>query len=104
MHDLILTRIDFCNALLYGLLNTELHGPQMILNASLRIIVNMPRYSTVKNTARDIEMHFLPVKARIELKIGLLAHKILLSGEPRILRNYCSLFRLKAFAVQHPIE
>ena len=42
VHDLILTQIDFCNALLYRLTSTDLHGIQMILNAAVRIIVNMP--------------------------------------------------------------
>ena len=87
VHSLILTQIDFCNALLYGLPNTDLHGLQMILNAAVRIIMNMPRYSTDRITPRAIELHFLPVKARIEYKICLLAHKSLLSGEPRYLKN-----------------
>ena len=43
VHGFILTQIDFCNALLYGLANTDLHGLQMILNAAVRIILNMPR-------------------------------------------------------------
>ena len=75
--------MDFCNALLYGLPNTDLHGLQMILNGAVRIIANMPRYSTERITPRANELYFLPVKARIELKICLLAHKSLLSGEPR---------------------
>ena len=68
VHSLILTQIDFCNTLQYGLPNTDMHGLQMILNAAVKIIVIMPRYSTERNTSRTIEKHFLPVKARIELK------------------------------------
>ena len=65
VHGFILTQIDFCNALLYGQPNTDLHGLQMILSGAVRIIVNMPRYSTNRITPRAIELHFLPVKARI---------------------------------------
>ena len=46
VHGFILTQIDFCNALLYGLPKADLHRLQMILNAAVRIIVNMLRYST----------------------------------------------------------
>ena len=66
VHGLILSQIDFCNALLYGLPNTDLHGLQMILNAAVRIIMNMLRYNTDRITPKAIEIHFLPVKARIE--------------------------------------
>ena len=87
MHGLIVTQIELCIALLYGLPNTDLHGLQTILNAAVRIIVNKPRYSTDRITPRGTELHFLVVKARIEYKICLLAHISLLSGEPRYTRN-----------------
>ena len=65
VHGLIMTHIDFCIALSYGIPNTDLHGLQMILNAAVRIIVNIPKYSTDRITPRAIEIHFLPVKIRI---------------------------------------
>ena len=75
VHGLILTQIHFCNALLLGLPNTNLHGLQIILNTAVRIIVNMPRYSTDKITPSTIELYFSPMKARIKFKICLLAIK-----------------------------
>ena len=87
MHGLILTQTDFCNALLYGLLNTDLHGLQMMLNTAVRIIVIMPRYSTDRITPRSSELHFSPVKSRIEVNKCLLAHKSLLSGEPQNIKK-----------------
>ena len=60
---------------------------QMFLNATVKIIVKRPRYSTDRITPRAIEIHFLPVKAIIEYKICLLAHESLLSGEPRYIKN-----------------
>ena len=62
----------------YGLPNADCHGPQLILNAAVRITVNMSMYSTERITPRAIELNFLPVKARKEFKICLLAHKSLL--------------------------
>ena len=49
--------------------------------------MNMPRYSTERITPRAIELHFLPVKARFEFKICLLAHKSLLSSKPRYFKK-----------------
>ena len=84
---LILTQIDFCDALLYGVPNTNFHCLQMILNAAVKIIVILPRLTTDRVTPRAIELHFLPMVARIEFKIFLLAHKSLLSGESRYIKN-----------------
>ena len=81
VHGLILTPLDFCNVLLYGLPNTDLHGIQMILNAAVGIIANMLRYSTDRFTQRTFELNFLPVKARMEYMICLITHKTLPSGE-----------------------
>ena len=67
--------------------NTNLHGIQINLNAAVRIIVNMPRYSTDKNTPRANELSFLPVKATIKFKVCLLAHKCLLASEPQCLKT-----------------
>ena len=58
VHGLFLTQIIFCNTLLYGLTNTDLHGLQMILNADLRIIMNMHRHSTDRITPRALDLHF----------------------------------------------
>ena len=87
MHCSILTQIVSCIALLYELPNTDLHYRQLILNAALRIIVNMSKNSTERITLWAICLHFLPVKARIEYKICSFAHKSLLSGEPWYIKN-----------------
>ena len=65
VHGFFFTEIDYCNGLLYGLLNTDFHGLEMILNAAVRIIVNMARYSTERITPRANELDFLHLKARI---------------------------------------
>ena len=85
VHCLVLSHLDFCNSILYGLPNYQLHSLQMILNAAVRTICNMPRFSIERVTPKAIELHFLPVKARIEFKICLLVHKALISGQPKYL-------------------
>ena len=51
----ILTQINFFNALLYELPSANLHGPQKILNAAVRYLANMPRYSTDRIAPKAIE-------------------------------------------------
>ena len=85
VHSLVFSHIDFCNSLYYGLPNTELHPLQMILNSAARLVVNLPRFSQVRITPICIQLHFLPVKARIEFKICLLVYKALKYGQPSYL-------------------
>ena len=87
VHGLILTQINFRNAFLDGLPNTDLHSLQMIMNDVVSFIAIMPRYNTVRMTQNGVEIYFLPVKPRIEYKKYLSAHKSLLFGEPRYSKN-----------------
>ena len=85
VHSLVLSHIDFCNSLYYGLPNATLHPLQMILNSAARLVANLPRFSHVRITPICIQLHFLPVKARIEFKICLLVYKALKYGQPSYL-------------------
>ena len=69
----------------------------MFLIAAVRFIVNMPRYSTDRITPREKDLHYLPVKTRIEYKIFSLAHKSLLSGEPRYIENVLQPLPISSF-------
>ena len=55
VHCLILTQIGFYNALLNELPNSDLDGLHMIQNVDVRIIVNMPKYTTGRITLKEIE-------------------------------------------------
>ena len=82
VHSLVISHLDFCNSLYYGLSDRELHSLQMLLNSAARIVVNWPRFSRNRITPVCIQLHFLPVKARIEFKICLLVFKALKYGKP----------------------
>ena len=59
----------------------------MILNSAARLVVNLPRFSHDRITPICIQLHFLPVKARIEFKICLLIFKALKYGQPSYVSN-----------------
>ena len=87
VHGLVLSQLDYCNSLYYSLPNGDLHAIQMIINSAIRVIKGLPRFSRERITPLAIELHFLPIKARIEYKIALLAHKALIFGQPHYLSS-----------------
>ena len=98
VHGLVLSSLDFCNSIYYGLPNSVLHGLQIALNAAARLVMDMPRYSRDSVTAICIDLHFLPIRARIEYKICLLTYKAVKFGQPKYLAD------LLAPKVQNPIH
>ena len=87
VHGLVLSQLDYCNSLYYGLPNTVLHSFQMLLNSAARVIYQMPRFSRERITPKCIELHFLPIKARIEYKICILTYKALNFESPAYLAD-----------------
>ena len=99
MHGLVLSQLDYCNSLYYGLPNCDIHSLQMILNSAARIIVGMPRFSRARITPVCIELHFLPIRARVEYKICLLVYKAINFNEPRYISDL-----LKPFTTSSGLE
>lgn len=85
VYSLILSRIDYCCSLYAGLPNYLLRKLQSIMNRAARLIYFLP--PRTPTTRYLIELHWLPIKARIEFKICLLAFKALRFGEPRYLSD-----------------
>ena len=87
-HSLVLSRVDYCNSLLIGLPKYLLRKIQSVLNRAARLIYSAP--PRTPTTALLIDLHWLPISARIEYKLCLLTHKILKFGEPKYLANLLS--------------
>ena len=83
VYGLVFSVIDFCNSLYYDLPDSDLHGLQMIINSAARIVKSIPRFSRNRITPVCIELHFLPLKARIIYKICLITYKALNFNQPK---------------------
>ena len=72
---MIISRLDYCNSLYYGLL-AVLHGKlQRIMNCACMLIF---RLSTGTPTSRLIkQLHWLPVQKRLQFKILLFGHRLI---------------------------
>ncbi len=77
---LVVSRLDYCNALLTGLPSNTIKPLQMIQNAAARLVFNEPKRAHV--TPLFISLHWLPVAARIKFKTLMLAYRTTTASAP----------------------
>ncbi len=89
---LAISRLDYCNALLAGLLSNTIKPLQMIQNAAARLVFNEPKRAHV--TPLFVSLHWLPFAARIQFKTLMLAYRTTTGSAPTyfhaLLRIYIS--------------
>ena len=88
VHTLVMCRVDYCNSLWVGLPNYTLRKLQSVLNRAARLIYSLP--PRTPTTPFLVELHWLPIKARIEFKICLMVFKVVKFGEPKYLLGLLS--------------
>ncbi|XDV36628.1 hypothetical protein PO909_006374 [Leuciscus waleckii] len=77
---LVISRLDYCNALLAGLPSCATKPLQMIQNAAARLVFNEPKRAHV--TPLFISLHWLPLAARIKFKALTLAYRSVTGSAP----------------------
>ena len=89
--NLIFSTIDYCNILLLGATDKDLRPLRLVLNRSIRFILNV-RYDE-HITPYYKQLHFLPVRQRIKFKACLVGFKIFHGQAPIYLQDefekYC---------------
>ena len=85
VNALVISHLDYCNSLLYGLPSYELAKLQRVQNTAARLIVGARRSDHMTPILRDL--HWLPIPARLEFKILLLTFKCLHNQGPSYLRE-----------------
>ena len=73
IHAFISSRVDYCNSLYYGLPAYQLMKLQRIQNVAARLVFQESKYCHITPILRDLHWH--PVKYRIDYKILLLTIK-----------------------------
>jgi len=71
--SLVLTRLDYCNSVLYGAPASSIQVLQRVQNNAVRIVLQGPRRSHVQPLLR--ELHWLPIQHRIEYKVAVSTFK-----------------------------
>ena len=68
----VLSRIDYCNSLLFGSTHDVTSHLQRIQNYAARVILRLPKSSSITTHLKSL--HWLPVKARSTYKIACLCY------------------------------
>ena len=89
IHAYIMSRLDYCNGLLYGLPTNLVAKLQSILNTAARLVTKTRKYEHI--TPVMINLHWLPIQYRIQFKLLLLIYKSLHGLAPSYLSDKLSL-------------
>jgi hypothetical protein len=89
VHSFISNKLDYCNALLYGISDHLLDKIQKIQNNAARIVKKLRKYDHITDVLRTL--HWLPIKQRIIFKLLLTTYKAYHNGSPAYLNELLSL-------------
>lgn len=81
----ITSRLDYCNSTLWGIPSRDLERLQKVQNTAARIVAQTNRRDHITPVLR--ELHWLPVKFRIEYKILCLTYSCLNGESPEYLKE-----------------
>ena len=77
---LVTSHLDYCNSLLYGLPAIDLNKLQHVQNIASKLILQKSKYES--NTLCLMELHWLPIHARIEFKVLVYVYNCLDNAAP----------------------
>lgn len=87
----VISKLDYTNSVYYGLPNYLLKKLQLIMNRAARLIKGRSLRDRV--TPILIELHWLPVKARIVYKQCVMVRQAIRHGKPKYVRDMLTDFR-----------
>ena len=85
IHNYVINGLDYCNSLYYGLPSYQLRKLQNVMNWAARLIRGVSRYERITPTL--IELHWLPIKARIVYKLCVLTYQAVKFRKPMYMRD-----------------
>ena len=85
VHALVISRLDYCNSVLYGLPAYQIAKLQRVQNAAAILVYMVPKFAHISPYL--MEIHWLPIKFRIEFKVLTLTFQAI--------HGLCELIRIK---------
>ena len=90
VHAFVTSRMDYCNALLFGITKRNLKRLQRVQNRVARLCLGIRKYDRIPNLSLLHKLHWLPVSYRIEFKLLLITYKCLNNLAPSYLSELIS--------------
>lgn len=91
VHAYVISRLDYCNVLLYGLPDTTLQILQRVQNYAARMIVRLGKDEHVTPVLHDL--HWLPIKMRVHFKVLLYTYKGLNDHAPSYICDMIEIYK-----------
>ena len=81
----VLSRLDCCNSLFAGLSNDKITKLQRIQNNAERLVLKQHKRHLISPLLKNL--HWLPIKARIDYKVALLCFKCMNNNAPAYIKD-----------------
>jgi hypothetical protein len=81
----VLSRLDYCNSILYGSHDYLLESLQRVQNNAARMVLRVPKKDHI--TPHLLSLHWLPVSARIEYKLASICYNCVQGCAPDYLKS-----------------
>ena len=85
MSGLVLSHLDYANSIMYGLPDVDINKLQRIQNIAAKLTLGRDRYDSSKACLKDL--HWLPIKLRINFKILTMVYKCRNGTAPQYLQD-----------------
>ena len=89
VRSLVLSRLDYCNSLLNGIKQSDVDRLQRLQNNAARITFSQPKYTHASPLLQ--QLHWLPVKQRINYKTSVNMYKALSNAQPQYITESLNL-------------
>jgi len=89
VHAFISCRLDYCNAMLYGIADCHLQRLQSVQNAAARLVTGLRRTEHITPILKSLHWLGLPIRQWVTYKLATLVHKCINGRAPGYLAEFC---------------
>ena len=91
VHAFVTSKLDNCNALLYGFPEYKIQRLQYVLTSASRLVTLSRKHDHISPVL--MELHWLPVQQRVEFKILLFTYEVVNGMAPAYRQDLLDLYR-----------
>ena len=89
----VVSRLDYCNALLYGISKQNISKLQRVQNAAAKVVLKRRKFDHVTPLLK--QLHWLPVEFRIEFKILVHVYNAIQGDSPVYIKHLVNMYTPK---------